>query len=104
MKVKITEAFIRSNKTARGAWTKEQLRILGVPWPPRKGWVLGVVGKEIDDETAAAFSKAKTTMAYSTLNFNKELFQKRLAERRKKTQRRIRCANCAYCNGTGAQP
>lgn len=24
--------------SARGGWTREQLRKLGVPWPPPKGW------------------------------------------------------------------
>ena len=26
-----------------------QLRVLGVPWPPRKGWLTALIGTEIDD-------------------------------------------------------
>lgn len=29
---------IEAARTPRGGWTKKQLAIGGVPWPPPKGW------------------------------------------------------------------
>lgn len=34
----ITLDIIEKGKTKNGAWTKRQLEILGVQWPPIKGW------------------------------------------------------------------
>lgn len=32
------EEFIDSFKTAKGGYTKESLKLLGVDWPPPRGW------------------------------------------------------------------
>ena len=34
----LDNALITEIATDRGAWTREQLGILGVPWPPSQGW------------------------------------------------------------------
>jgi broad specificity polyphosphatase/5'/3'-nucleotidase SurE len=30
--------LVESLKTSNGGWTKESLALLGVPWPPPRGW------------------------------------------------------------------
>ena len=42
----VTREWIKENKTARGGWTKEQLAILGVHWPPVQGWIERVTSSQ----------------------------------------------------------
>jgi len=53
--VLVTREFIMQGRSERGGWTKDQLALLGVTWPPEAGWIQRVVGKEIYAEAAAAF-------------------------------------------------
>lgn len=53
--MKLTRESIESGKTDRGGWTGAQLRQLGVEWPPVKGWINRLEGKEISDAQYAAF-------------------------------------------------
>ncbi len=49
----LTDALIGEIATPRGAWTREQLEVLGVPWPPPKGWRRQLVAEQrtlTDDE------------------------------------------------------
>lgn len=39
----------------RGGWTRAQLEILGIEWPPESGWPRRVIGTELDDIDAEAF-------------------------------------------------
>lgn len=51
----ITEEYIESLKTENGGWTKESLELLGVPWPPPKGWkkkLLAEVNEPVDRHLA----------------------------------------------------
>lgn len=36
--MKITEEILETLKTQKGGYTRETLAILGVPWPPKRGW------------------------------------------------------------------
>lgn len=45
--IKITQEFIDSGKSHAGGWSREQLRILGVSWPPEAGWRERIEGTEI---------------------------------------------------------
>lgn len=51
----ITKKFIVDNKTLKGAWTKPQIEVLGIKWPPTAGWMNRVIGTEISNENAAVF-------------------------------------------------
>lgn len=42
-KRKITHAQIEACKTEKGGWTRETLKLWGVPHPPPKGWKKGLV-------------------------------------------------------------
>lgn len=65
--VKINREFIMSGRTIAGGWRASQLKLLGVDWPPRRGWidVLVKAGREIDSETARLFLACATTAAIS---------------------------------------
>ena len=51
----ITRKYIMKFRTDRGAWTKPQIEALGIDWPPRKGWIDRVVGKEIRPDNQIQF-------------------------------------------------
>lgn len=52
----ITTALLEQGRSERGGWTRDQLELLGVGWPPPpSGWTKRIVGKEIDDQDAEAF-------------------------------------------------
>jgi len=63
--MKITKRFLMDNRTKSGAWTAEQLRIIGVKWPPVKGWQGRMVGKELTGAEVAEFILAKDKAAKS---------------------------------------
>jgi hypothetical protein len=54
----MTSAWIHRYATRNRGWTKKQLAILGVAWPPRRGWLRAMVGREITEEQRAAFEHA----------------------------------------------
>jgi hypothetical protein len=41
------------------SWNAEQIAILGIKWPPRKGWIVDLIGKEIPDESYERFLAAR---------------------------------------------
>lgn len=55
----ITEEFLALGRSTAGGWTKAQLALLGVPWPPVAGWKATILGKSINDEAVAAFVAGK---------------------------------------------
>ena len=53
--MQITAELLERGKSDRGGWTREQLHIVGVDWPPRPGWQSKVVGKQISGDHACRF-------------------------------------------------
>jgi hypothetical protein len=51
----ITHEFLDRGMSERGGWTRSQLEILGVEWPPESGWPRRVIGTELDELDAEAF-------------------------------------------------
>lgn len=51
----ITSELIEEGKSEKGGWTKFQLSLLGVQWPPQKGWKEIVIGRRIAIEHARQF-------------------------------------------------
>ena len=43
----VTKKHIELAKTKNGGWTKKQLEILGISWPPYKGWKNDVIKNHI---------------------------------------------------------
>lgn len=52
---KITEDLLLAGRATAGGWKKAQLALIGVAWPPPKGWKATVIGTDISDEDAARF-------------------------------------------------
>jgi hypothetical protein len=55
MMVTITDDLIESGKSAAGGYSKAQLALLGVTWPPVSGWKQQVIGRQITNDAAAKF-------------------------------------------------
>lgn len=51
----ITRELIDRGRTESGGWTATQINLLGLTWPPAKGWKDRVIGKEISEEAAGRF-------------------------------------------------
>ncbi len=45
----LTKELIHSVKNGTGGWNKPQLELLGVKWPPPKGWIERLAGTEIEE-------------------------------------------------------
>jgi hypothetical protein len=43
----VTKEWLRKHATIHGAWTRAQLAVLGVAWPPPKGWQRDIAGTSI---------------------------------------------------------
>ena len=56
--MKLTNAMIDQGKTENGAWTRAQLALLGIEWPPVRGWKGGIIGMEVTVELLDKFYKA----------------------------------------------
>lgn len=57
--MRVTERFLLDNTTPRGQWNAKQLAVLGIQWPPTKGWKQRVIGMEISDEEARRFAELR---------------------------------------------
>lgn len=53
----VTTEWLEASKTSRGAYTQQQLLVLGIEWPPRKGWQKRVTGTEIRDAQSLQFER-----------------------------------------------
>ena len=60
----VTEQWLKRNSTANGGYTKGQLQLVGVDWPPSKGWQRALIDAKIPVEDARRFEQ----MAASTFN------------------------------------
>lgn len=48
--MKLTKELIEAGKSQKGSYSKRQLSIIGVPWPPLQDWMDSVIGEEISEE------------------------------------------------------
>ena len=51
----ITNEWLFRHRTKAGGYTKKQLNILGIQWPPIVGWKNALIGKYIDITKAKEF-------------------------------------------------
>ena len=49
--MKLTREILHSAGTNGIGFNRQQLILLGVQWPPVKGWLTRLIGREISDET-----------------------------------------------------
>ena len=59
-RMKVTRQFIMDNRTPRGSWTQAQIEALGIAWPPRAGWIDGVIGHELTEAQVRQFQNKAT--------------------------------------------
>lgn len=48
--MKLTHQIIHSAGTGGIGFNFHQLRVLGIPWPPKQGWLSSLIGREIPDD------------------------------------------------------
>jgi hypothetical protein len=60
---RITAEWIHDHASGSGGWNLEQLRTIGVQWPPRHGWIYRSIGREITLEAREAFENLKGVTA-----------------------------------------
>lgn len=53
--VKLTREFLERGRTAQGGFTRGQLRLLGVAWPPPPKWMEDLEGKKVSEQKAEQF-------------------------------------------------
>jgi len=53
--IRITVDLIQAGRSRRGAWTRKQLALIGVAWPPPKGWKRRIIGEPILESVATEF-------------------------------------------------
>ncbi len=70
--MKITKEFIEKGVSNEGGYTKQQLAILGVAWPPKTGWKNRCVGKTITDNKAKEFLGVNKQRALQPLEHSKQ--------------------------------
>lgn len=51
----LTAKIIDAGASTNGGWNKEQLAILGISWPPVKGWKRRLIGTQISEHQYANF-------------------------------------------------
>jgi hypothetical protein len=57
--VRVTADLIQAGRSERGGWSKVQLAILGVSWPPPAGWKSEVIGRVIPRTEADRFVRLR---------------------------------------------
>ena len=53
--ITLTIDRLNKSKTSNGGYTKNQLTLIDVAWPPQKGWKRAIVGKTIPLNTFIEF-------------------------------------------------
>ena len=66
MKVTITLEMIADAKTKAGGYTRAQLKVLGIDWPPPKGWAKALVGQDIEESLYQQFMDARSVTSKPT--------------------------------------
>lgn len=51
----LTEELLTAGLSERGGYSRRQLDLLGVAWPPLRGWKKTVVGKDFPDAVVKEF-------------------------------------------------
>lgn len=64
--MKLTKRYLLDNRTEKGGFTRQQLKILGIKWPPQAGWLDDLEGVEITEQQKAQFEISKEVLANST--------------------------------------
>ncbi len=55
----VSDELIRAGESGNGGWSKKQLALLGIAWPPQKGWRRAVNGLKLTKSDADLFVALK---------------------------------------------
>ncbi len=98
---KITIEQLEACKTEKGGWSKETLTLLGVPWPPPKGWKKKLLGGEKINPKKRRKRKRRKQITAARKSFYKTAEWAKLRyEAIKKSDGR--CQACGRGTGSGA--
>lgn len=53
----LTEKFLLDNRTKNLGYTKVQLELIGICWPPKKNWKKKVINKVFDENILNKFEE-----------------------------------------------
>jgi hypothetical protein len=56
---RITKQWLNAHKTESGGVTKAQIILLGIDWPPPRGWMSRLEGCQISDDDRSRFELGK---------------------------------------------
>ena len=59
VKIRLTAELLLKGSSRNGGWSREQLEILGVHWPLKKGWKDRIVGDDYAQEVIDRFLAMK---------------------------------------------
>lgn len=54
-RIQVTQELIERGQSGMGGWNREQLKLIGVPWPPIRGWRHMAIGSWITKGDAELF-------------------------------------------------
>ncbi len=57
--IKLSNKLIEKGKSINGGYSKHQLELLGIDWPPKKGWKKQIIGKQIQKNILDKFIELK---------------------------------------------
>lgn len=72
----ITKDWLDSNKTKSRGYSRSQLLILGIEWPPQKNWRKTVIGMQITDFQKKTYESLSDDIIFSTIPQVKRVFNK----------------------------
>lgn len=72
----ITKDWLDSNKTKSRGYSRSQLSILGIEWPPQKNWRKNVIGMQITDLQKQTYESLSGDIIHSTIPQVKRVFKK----------------------------
>ena len=72
----VTRNFLLKHRTKEQAWTKAQMDVLGLPWPPKKGWIGRIKDMELDQQQVEDFIKGAGIKIDSTIPRLKDMLRK----------------------------
>ena len=84
--VVLTDVLLHQN-SIRGGYTVAQLKVLGIGWPPKKGWKQRLIGTTISNDTYQAFQNAAGTVTRATKHHRAMLARAEARREQKRAQR-----------------
>ena len=59
MMIQLTDDMIEAGRSEQDGWSREQLRLFGVSWPPAKHWKRRMAGSQFDERVVEEFLRLK---------------------------------------------